>query len=183
MPSCLSGTDLAVWRSASGQVFVWGDRCPHRGMRLSQGFVRQDRLSCIYHGWQYGADGGCVSIPAHPDLVPPRTICATTFPSAEAGGLIWTSLNPKSDAPPGATSQIPVRSLQIDAPVQKVAAYFGDESASIFDLRMPADVTLALQPVSDHCTALHALTGKAQDRKEVSSWLDGQRTQIESAAA
>lgn len=183
MPSCLRGTDLAVWRGASGQAFVWGDRCPHRGMRLSQGFVRQDRLSCIYHGWQYGADGSCVSIPAHPDLVPPKTICATTYPAAEAGGIIWTSLKPQSGAPPGASSPIPVRSLQIDVPVHVVAAHFGEQSAMIFDLHMPAAVTLALQPVSDDCTALHALTGKTQDRKTVSRWLEDQRTQIERTAA
>ncbi|MEH6728896.1 MAG: Rieske 2Fe-2S domain-containing protein, partial [Hyphomicrobiales bacterium] len=66
--------DLVVWRSRSGQVSAFDNRCPHRGMRLSFGFVRGERLSCIYHGWQYGQDGGCRHIPAHPDMTPPASI-------------------------------------------------------------------------------------------------------------
>ena len=27
------GHDLAVWRSATGRLQAWNDRCPHRGMR------------------------------------------------------------------------------------------------------------------------------------------------------
>ena len=58
-------------RSSSGATrpalpHVWEDRCPHRGMRLSMGFVRSDRIACLYHGWQYGTDGHCLYIPAHP---------------------------------------------------------------------------------------------------------------------
>ena len=87
MPGRVTGTDLAIWRAASGQVHIWGDRCPHRGMRLSHGFVRDETLSCIYHGWQYGADGGCNHIPAHPALIPPKSICATTYACAEQDGV------------------------------------------------------------------------------------------------
>jgi phenylpropionate dioxygenase-like ring-hydroxylating dioxygenase large terminal subunit len=64
-------TELAIWRSATGKLSAWVDRCPHRGMRLSHGFVRGETLSCIYHGWVYGTDGGCKHIPAHPALTPP----------------------------------------------------------------------------------------------------------------
>ena len=57
------GPEVAIWRDGSGAVHVWQDRCPHRGMRLSFGFVRGDELSCLYHGWRYGADG---AVPLHP---------------------------------------------------------------------------------------------------------------------
>lgn len=83
--------DLVVWRSRSGKVSAFDNRCPHRGMRLSFGFVRGERLSCIYHGWQYGADGGCRHIPAHPDMTPPASICASTYPCQEHDGVIWLS--------------------------------------------------------------------------------------------
>ena len=72
----LCEAELAVWRSASGRIAAWRDRCPHRGMRLSHGFVRGESLNCIYHGWTYGADGACRRIPAHPEVVPPATIRA-----------------------------------------------------------------------------------------------------------
>ena len=73
-PGLFGDHDLALWRSASGRIAAWFDRCPHRGMRLSHGFVRGEALSCIYHGWSYGASGGCRHIPAHPNLEPPEAI-------------------------------------------------------------------------------------------------------------
>lgn len=181
MPCRLAGTDLAIWRSASGQAYVWGDRCPHRGMRLSHGFVRGEALSCIYHGWQYGTDGGCVAIPAHPDLVPPKTICATTYQTAESDGLIWTTLTETSDALPSVSSQVPVRTLQIDKAIDTVANHFGSPGATLIDVDSPHPIKLALQAVDDDCIAVHALTSNAQDRKDVSRWLEMQRSDIERA--
>jgi nitrite reductase/ring-hydroxylating ferredoxin subunit len=183
MPCSLEGNDLAIWRSASGQANVWGDRCPHRGMRLSQGFVRGEALSCIYHGWQYGSDGGCVSIPAHPNVVPPKSICATTFQCAEADGLIWTTLAETIDVLPSAQSKIPVRTLHINKPVNTVSNHFGSPDVALINLDGPRPVTLALQPVNDASTAIHALTSNMQDRKHVSRWLEMQRADIERAAA
>ncbi|NVN12987.1 Rieske (2Fe-2S) protein, partial [Nguyenibacter vanlangensis] len=70
----LRGRELAVWRDARGVAHVWDDRCPHRGMRLSLGFLREGTLACLYHGWRFGPDGRCAHIPAHPELSPPATI-------------------------------------------------------------------------------------------------------------
>ena len=183
MPCCLDGNDLAIWRGASGQAFVWGDRCPHRGMRLSQGFVRGEKLSCIYHGWQYGSDGGCVSIPAHPDLVPPKSICAKTYQCVEANGLIWTTLIETTDAPPPVHLSTPVRTLHVDSAIGDVAAYFGSPDATLIHLDNPRLITLALHPVNGTSTAIHALTGDPDGRKEVSRWLEIQRANVERAAA
>lgn len=83
--------DLVVWRSTSGQVSAFDNRCPHRGMRLSFGFVRGERLSCIYHGWQYGEDGTCRHIPAHPDMTPPTSICANSYLCQDHDGVVWVS--------------------------------------------------------------------------------------------
>ena len=65
-PIQLQDVELVLWRDYAGQAHVWHDRCPHRGMRLSFGFVKENRLTCLYHGWEYGSDGGCRKIPAHP---------------------------------------------------------------------------------------------------------------------
>jgi len=181
MPCRLEGNDLAIWRSASGQAYVWGDRCPHRGMRLSQGFVRGEALSCIYHGWQYGTDGECVAIPAHPNLVPPKSICATTYQCAESGGLIWTTLTETTEVLPSVQSQIPVRTLHIEKAANTVANHFGSPGATLIDVDGPRPITLVLQPINDACTAVHALTSSMQDRKDVSRWLEIQRSDIERA--
>ena len=57
--------EVMIWRGEDGVAQVWEDRCPHRGMRLSLGFVRGNALNCLYHGWQYGAGANCLRIPAH----------------------------------------------------------------------------------------------------------------------
>jgi phenylpropionate dioxygenase-like ring-hydroxylating dioxygenase large terminal subunit len=51
----VNGLPVVVWRGADGSVRAWPDRCPHRGMRLSFGFVRRNALVCIYHGWSFGS--------------------------------------------------------------------------------------------------------------------------------
>ena len=90
-PVVANGEPLVVWRGEATGFHVWEDRCPHRGMRLSFGFVRGDTLTCLYHGWRYGDDGGCKHVPAHPDLEPPETICAKTYASATSRGLVFTA--------------------------------------------------------------------------------------------
>ena len=83
------GEERVVWRDDKGNVHVWEDRCPHRGMRMSFGFVRGDLIACLYHGWRYDRTGQCSHIPAHPDLDVPKTIKVPTFKAEEAGGIIW----------------------------------------------------------------------------------------------
>ena len=93
-PAVLDRYGVAVWRGPTGLVQVWEDRCPHRGMRLSFGFVKGDRLSCMYHGWSFQPDGHCRRIPAHPDLEPPKTICAKTFAVTIFRGIVFANLVP-----------------------------------------------------------------------------------------
>ncbi len=87
----LLGQNLVVWRSASGQVQVWVDQCPHRGAKLSLGRVVDNRLECPYHGWQFEA-GRCVLVPAQPQWTPPASHCLTVFEVRERYGLVWTRL-------------------------------------------------------------------------------------------
>ena len=44
----LLGQELAVWRDDAGEVNVWENRCPHRGVRLSLGVNVGDQLKCQY---------------------------------------------------------------------------------------------------------------------------------------
>ncbi len=88
LPARLASASLAVWRAQGGAVLAVADRCPHRGMRLSHGFVRGEALSCIYHGWRYGKSGRCLAIPAHPGLEPPEAIRVAIYRTEERDGII-----------------------------------------------------------------------------------------------
>lgn len=113
----LDGREYVVWRDNSGVSHVWEDRCPHRGMKLSFGFVRGDHIACLYHGWQYDTAGRCRYIPAHPDLDVPATITVPVFATVETCGMVWTTTDAEPDraAPPaGAGETLPVTTLYAD---------------------------------------------------------------------
>lgn len=96
------GQELAIWRNGDGVVQVWENRCPHRGTRLTLGRILNDRLSCAYHGWEFGANGGkCTVIPAHPKAPAPKQLCVKTFSAAEFDGMVWVSLEQSSLPPEG----------------------------------------------------------------------------------
>jgi phenylpropionate dioxygenase-like ring-hydroxylating dioxygenase large terminal subunit len=92
VPVRLLEIGLVLWRTASGEVCAWDDRCPHRSVRLSQGKIVDDRVICGYHGLAYAPDGHCVSVPAHPDYKPPKQACVRRFATQEKYGLVFVCL-------------------------------------------------------------------------------------------
>ena len=87
----LLGEQLVVVR-LGGEVRCFPDVCVHRGTALSLGSVEGDQLRCAYHGWTYGADGACTSIPACHGAHVPRPARLSPYLVAEQGGLIWVCL-------------------------------------------------------------------------------------------
>jgi nitrite reductase/ring-hydroxylating ferredoxin subunit len=200
MRALLPGRDLVVWRSGSGRLTAWDNRCPHRGMRLSFGFVRGEVLACLYHGWQFSAeDGRCRHIPAHPDLEPPETIRARAYPVGEAGGLIWVAAEDSAlDVPQTGPATRALRTIAARADAHTLGAAF---KSTPFDGEPPdpvADgaitqlsvggtlVALALQDTGAGETAAHVLVAPAAGRGELtrlSRWCESVRRAAESAAA
>jgi len=159
MPARTSAGSIALWRSQSGHVAASADRCPHRGMRLSHGFVRGESLSCIYHGWSYSQTGHCLRIPAHPGLVPPETIRVATQAVEEAGGIVWVADGEPSDKPPLLEGYVPLRSLTVRARRAALAAAGATPVADAFVWRAPGATTMRLLPVpqEDDETLIHVL--------------------------
>lgn len=175
--------DLVLWRAASGHLACWPDRCPHRGMRLSHGFVRGELLSCIYHGWRFDGAGQCRKIPAHPDLEPPAAIRVTDYPCAERDGLVWIAEAAIAAPPPAAEGLEPLRSLDVAAPEAALRAATGIAGA-LGETRLPgldAPVTLAFLGMTGS-TRLFALTQPGTARAAASRALEALRRRIETPA-
>lgn len=59
--------NVALFRTASDEIFALVDRCPHKGGPLSQGIVHGTSVTCPLHNWvislatgeAQGADKGC----------------------------------------------------------------------------------------------------------------------------
>jgi nitrite reductase/ring-hydroxylating ferredoxin subunit len=207
----LFGKEMVIWRDANGAVHVWEDRCPHRGMRLSFGFVRNDRIACLYHGWQYDAGGHCRYIPAHPDLKVPKTIRVATYASCERVGMVWVYSKLAVASPPDLSLDrppvTPVRSIYINCdpeaileslikgkfpPLPSAVATrpLVKRSGSLLFLVIGSDELLAaIQPFDDGKTALHlAIAGSLPDgrragQKEIALWAQELRRNLEHPTA
>lgn len=82
--------ELVATRRADGAIVVRSARCAHRGCSLSGGWIRNGRLTCPYHGWQYDDAGKCVHIPAlRPEESIPAQARVRTLPCQERYGLVW----------------------------------------------------------------------------------------------
>ncbi len=193
-----AANDIAIWRGENGAVRAWENRCPHRGMRLSYGIVRGNRLTCLYHGWSYDGEGGCAAIPAHPGLAPPKTIRAGIYQTAEIAGMIWVA--PQDDAAPVPRIDgdwTPCRSLHLtktELTLEAVLAEAGvsvetgyaEWAATVHLAEGGSRIALAVQPMGAHGAMLHAAIetlspdGTAQ---VVSAWLGALRRRLERRAA
>ncbi len=95
------GEDLIAYRNPGGRAAVCSEFCAHR--RASLYFARNEErgLRCVYHGWQYGLDGGCIDMPnERPESSFSDKVTLPTYPCAERGGVVWTYMGPASP-PPG----------------------------------------------------------------------------------
>lgn len=150
--------DVAIWRSASGKLSAWTNRCPHRGMRLSHGFVRGEALACLYHGWHYDADGKCRYIPAHPELTPPETIEVQSYSIAESGGVLWLATSGKAKPLVLPDDLQPVRSITFDCDADSIVKAMSD-TVLIGTDGEPLHVSrVSLEP---HVFSLEAADGRA----------------------
>ncbi len=192
----VEGSEIVVWRDNSGNAHVWEDRCPHRGMRLSFGFVRGDHIACLYHGWQYDIAGQCRYIPAHPSLEVPQTIKVPTYSAKERYGIIWATTAGEVSLPDieVATGVTPVRSLYVERGADDVFAALtkagtGDLIGNVGLLQAGDDrLLLAVQVVSPEKTAVHVLilgspaVNAGAKQKHYAQWAEGLRFDLEQMA-
>lgn len=61
------GKDLVIFKNKKGEIGIIEDRCCHRNVNLSLGYIKDDCIKCAYHGWEYNIDGECVHIPSFPE--------------------------------------------------------------------------------------------------------------------
>lgn len=96
----VAGEALVLFRDGEGRARAMVDRCPHRGVALSLGKVREGCLECPFHGWRFGGDGRVNHVPWNPDAKLP-TLRAVTVPARELGGQVWVYTAPGDDPPEG----------------------------------------------------------------------------------
>ncbi|MDZ5698297.1 nitrite reductase small subunit NirD [Chelativorans sp. M5D2P16] len=49
---------IAIFRTATDEVYAIEDRCPHQGGPLSQGIVHGAHVTCPLHNWVFSLESG-----------------------------------------------------------------------------------------------------------------------------
>ncbi len=108
----ICGEPVLFWRTRDGSVAAMPDRCVHRRFPLSQPPSRlvDDQVVCGYHGFTYGVDGKCVSVPGQTRI--PRTARLTPYPVVEQDSFVWVFIGDPAKADP---ASIP-RASYLDSP-------------------------------------------------------------------
>jgi phthalate 4,5-dioxygenase len=96
----LLNENLVVFRDSAGQVGVLEEHCPHRGASLFFGRNEEGGIRCVYHGWKFDVEGGCMEMPTEPSTSRMRhNIKARAYPARIAGGLLWVYLGEARPVP------------------------------------------------------------------------------------
>jgi len=93
LPKKIISEHLVVFKTKSGEVNVVEDRCCHRNVKLSMGYVKNDCIKCAYHGWEFNGAGKCVSIPSLPDdSLVPSNACVKAYKTKVFNNMVWAFL-------------------------------------------------------------------------------------------
>jgi len=77
--------DIAIFRTATDQVFALRDRCPHKGGPLSQGIVHGGTVTCPLHNWKIDLASG--------QAQGPDEGCAHNYPVKVENGAVYLAFN------------------------------------------------------------------------------------------
>jgi len=109
----IAGEPVAVIRGEDGEVRAFSNVCPHRGavlLREPAGTLSQpkagsapNRITCMFHAWQFDAQGQCLAIPrrqaGYQDRLTTSDVPLGSLPCEVAyGGFVWVHL--EKDPPP-----------------------------------------------------------------------------------
>ncbi|MEV6845712.1 aromatic ring-hydroxylating dioxygenase subunit alpha [Actinoplanes sp. NPDC051411] len=96
---------IVLYRTGDGRAVALADRCVHRRFPLSESRIDDNRIVCGYHGFTYGPDGACVSVPGQQRI--PRTARVSSYPVVEQDSFIWVYIGDPATADPAAIPRAP----------------------------------------------------------------------------
>lgn len=86
----INGESIAVFRTATDEIYALTDRCPHRGGPLSQGIVFGTRVACPLHDWVIELKTGAA--------VAPDVGRTATHRVRIEDGIVWLVVTSPADA-------------------------------------------------------------------------------------
>jgi vanillate O-demethylase monooxygenase subunit len=87
MARTLLDRPVVMFRREDGAPVALEDRCSHRFLPLSEGYLVGDVIQCGYHGMEFDCTGACVHIPGQDSV--PSGAHIQAFPVCEKWHFIW----------------------------------------------------------------------------------------------
>jgi methanesulfonate monooxygenase large subunit len=99
---------IVIVRGSDNKIRAFLNVCPHRGnliirqpsgsLTVAEPSGNANRMTCMFHAWQFDCFGRCVDIPrakaGYQDRLKKEDVALTEFPCEVAhGGFVWISLN------------------------------------------------------------------------------------------
>jgi len=149
-PASVFDHPLVLWKAEdSGKIYCADDLCPHRSSALSEGRVRDGKIECLYHGWQFEgapkssteAGGLCTFIPQlEKGAQIPKRACLKMRELRVSEGICWVWMGEN-----GVTKEVPCQNdgLNIDT---------GEREGSIvndFQIDLPYDHSYLVENLID----------------------------------
>lgn len=78
--------DIALFRTASDEVFAMKDQCPHKQGPLSQGIVHGTSVTCPLHNWKIDLSSG--------EALGPDEGCTNVFRVKVENGIVYVEFIP-----------------------------------------------------------------------------------------
>lgn len=97
-----AGVQILITRTQSGQVKAFVNMCSHRGAKLmGEGCGHANKFTCPYHAWTFSPEGDLVAIYSNDQFgdLNKAENGLTELPCLERAGLIWVTVDPKSELP------------------------------------------------------------------------------------
>lgn len=76
--------NIAIFRTATDEIFAMKDECPHKKGPLSQGIVHGSSVTCPLHNWKIDLATG--------SALGPDEGCTNVFATKVVNGLVYISL-------------------------------------------------------------------------------------------
>ncbi len=97
-----AGVQILITRTQSGRVKAFVNMCSHRGAKLmGEGCGHANKFTCPYHAWTFSPEGDLVAIYSNDQFgdLNKAENGLTELPCLERAGLIWVTVDPKSELP------------------------------------------------------------------------------------
>ena len=81
------GRSVVLFRQSDGTITALEGTCPHRSYPLVLGSLKDDRITCGYHGLVFNCQGECESVLAGHRV--PSAMKLHAYRLVERGGMVW----------------------------------------------------------------------------------------------